>query len=98
MKQDKYTRSARNKACAALIPGVHQDAPNNETTVLGHFNGHRAGHKALNIHGAYVCYWCHAWLDSGYVKTHTKDQRDLYHYQAILKTQMIMVEDGVLKL
>lgn len=97
-KQDKYTRSARGQPCTAMIPGIHREAPNNETTVLGHINGHRQGHKADNIHAAYLCFECHAFLDGGYVKTHDRDQRDLYHYQAMVRTQILMIQAGILKL
>jgi len=93
-KQDKYTRSARGKPCQVRIPGVCNFNP--ETTVLAHLNGGGGGTKHLNIHGAYACSTCHTWLDGGYVKTHARADRDLAHMEAIVRTQIIMVNDGVL--
>lgn len=52
--------------------------------------------KQLAIHGAYGCAECHAWVDGGYVKTHTRNQRDLFHLRAAIRTQVIMVKNGVL--
>ena len=104
MKQDKYTKSAHGKACTVRIPGVCRIAPDNETTVLAHVNGYGMAGKHLNIHGAYACAECHAWLDGGYAnhvdsfQNNTREKRDLYHLQAVIRTQIIMVEEGVLKL
>ena len=98
MKQDKYTRSAKGQPCTARIPGVCKTAPNNETTVLAHLNGGGMGKKHLPIHGCYACYECHTWLDGGYIGQTDKFHRNLFHYEAMVKTQQIMVEEGVLKL
>ena len=97
-KQDCYTKSAKGQPCQVRVPFVCKQAPENETTVLAHLNGGGMAAKHLNIHGAYACAACHTWLDGGYVKTHTRDQRDLYHYEAMVRTQVIMVEDNVLKI
>ena len=95
-KQDKYTRSARGQPCTVRVPGVCKEAPENETTVLAHINGGGIATKHYNIHAAYACFECHQWLDGGYVKTHSIDQRDLYHYEGVIRTQIIMIEEGVL--
>ena len=101
-KQDRYTRSAKGKACTVRIPGVCKPAPNNETTVFAHLNC-GGGTKHLNIHGAYACFECHQWLDGGYAKGSKYlgaeiETRDLLHLEAVIRTQIIMVSDGVLKL
>lgn len=99
MSQDRYTRSARGQPCQVRVPGICTPAPENNTTVLAHINGFRAGRKALNIHAAYACHACHTWLDYGWAQSDaTRQQRDTYHYEAMLRTQIIMVADGVLKL
>ena len=97
-KQDKFTRSARGKACTVRIPGVCRQHPDNETTVLAHLNGAGMGFKASNIHGAFCCAECHQWLDGGYSKTHTRQMRDLYHLEGVIRTQIIMIDEGILKL
>lgn len=98
----KYTKSAKGQDCQVRIPGVCNFNP--ETTVFAHLNGGGMGMKALDIHGAYACSACHFWLDGGYTtavigqKMHTRWERDLYHYQGMVRTQQLMVKNGVLKL
>ena len=98
-KQDKYTRSARGKPCQVRIPGVCKPAPENETTIPAHLNGGGMALKHSNIHIAYSCDACHEWLDRGYVQAGvTSEERDLDHLQAVIRTQIIMIEDGGLVL
>jgi len=97
-KQDKYTRSAKGKECQVRVPGICTPAPENNTTVLAHLNGGGASMKNSNIHGAYCCAECHTWLDGGYVKTSDRVTRDLYHLEAVIRTQIIMIDDGILVL
>jgi len=98
-KQDKYTHSSRGKPCQVRIPGVCKPAPENETTVPAHINGWGMGGKHSNIHIAYCCDACHEWLDGGYVQTDTdRATRDRLHLEAVIRTQIIMIEDGVLVL
>jgi len=97
-KRDKYTRSAKGKPCQVRVPGVCRPAPENETTVLAHINGGGMAAKHYNIHGAYACSHCHSWLDGGYAKTDMRDFRDRLHLEAVIRTQIIMIEDGVLVL
>ena len=96
MKSDKYTRSAKGQDCQVIIPGVCNHNP--ETVVLAHLNGAGMGTKHLSIHGAYACSACHAWLDGGYAGDRDRNTRDYWHLEAVIKTQIIMVKDGVLKL
>ena len=98
-KQDKYTRSAKGQPCQLRIPGVCKPAPGNETTVLAHLNGGGMAYKHQNIHGAYGCEACHSWVDKDYVHSvYSRDTRDLWHLQGVIRTQVIMIEDGILKL
>lgn len=78
------------------MPGVCIDDP--ETTVGAHLNGAGMGIKALDIHIADACAACHHWLDIKYAKDSIKAVRDLWHLQAIVRTQIRMVDDGTLKL
>ena len=98
MAQDRYTRSAKGQPCTVRIPGVCRIAPENNTTVLAHLNGGGMAKKHHNIHAAYCCSEGHMWIDGGYVKTHCKAERDLYHLEGVIRTQIIMIEEGILKL
>lgn len=98
-KQDKYTRSAKGKPCQVRIPGVCKPAPENETTIPAHINGGGMGMKQSNIHIAYCCSACHDWLDRGWVhdkRSEIRADRDLLHLEAVIRTQIIMIEDGIL--
>ena len=91
----KITKSARDRDCTVRISGVCRF--DTETTVFAHLNGGGIGRKHNDIHGAYACGPCHEWLDSGYIKTHTRAERDLEHYRAMVETQLILLEEGLIK-
>lgn len=93
-KQNKYTRSARGQSCQVRVPGVCNHDP--QTVVFAHLNGGGWGAKQYDIHGCYACDRCHFWLDGGYVQTHTRQDRDLTHLEAMVKTQQIMIKEGTL--
>jgi len=96
MKQTKYTRSAKGKECQIRIP-KHCNRVET-TTVFCHLNG-GGGTKHLDIHGSYGCSACHDVVD-GRVLQSDYDGLDIQcmHYQGMVRTQIIMVRDGVLKL
>lgn len=91
----KITKSARGEDCQVRLYGVCNGNP--ETVVLAHLNGGGGGMKHSDIHGAYACSACHAWLDGGYVKNASREDRDLYHLQAMVRTQLILIEKGLIK-
>ncbi len=94
LKQTKIQESARGKDCTVRVPGVCNFNP--ETTVLGHLNGGGMAVKHSDIFAAYVCSDCHAWLDGGYVKTATRNERDLLHLQGVIRTQPILMDLGLI--
>ncbi len=95
-KQDKYTKSARGQQCQIRLPGSCNHNP--ETVVLAHLSGAGMGAKHLNIHAAYICSGCHDAVD-GRTKTEwTQDQLKRWHLEGVIRTQIIMVKEGVLKL
>lgn len=82
----KLRASARGQPCMVQAP-VPGGCWGPETTVLAHRNGAGMGMKASDEDAAYACFACHAWLDGGYVRTHTRAQRDEIHEKAILRTR-----------
>ena len=94
-KQDKYTKSARGQMCQIRIPGICQPAPENETTVLAHLNGAGIAMKHLPIHAAYACAACHDAID-GRSTTINHDDALAYHLAGMVRTQILMVKNGVL--
>ena len=95
MKQDKYTRSAEGKECQIRLEGC---LFSNDTTVLAHLNGAGMGIKSLNIHGAYACSNCHDIVDGRQRSSLSQKQIELDHLRGVIRTQIIMVKEGILKL
>lgn len=96
-KQDKFTRFAKDKPCQIRIPGVCNGRP--ETSVLCHLNGGGMATKTLSIHGAIGCSDCHDAVD--FRVSHIQFLRmeiKLFHLEGVIRTQAMMVEDGVLVL
>ena len=76
----KLRKSARGRECTVRIYGVCNHDP--ATTVLAHINGAGMGMKHNDLHGAFSCSSCHAWLDGGYAKTHSAADREEPEQQA----------------
>ena len=102
---DKYTRSAYRQDCTVRIPAVCNFNP--ETTVLAHLNGAGMGRKHASIHGAYCCSSCHNLLDGrsslpDWLKRMPGDDAireiKLMHLEGVIRTQELMIEQGLLKL
>jgi len=91
----KITEAARGQECTVRIPSVcNWDST---TVVHAHLNGGGGAMKHHDIHGAFACSACHAWLDGGYVKTASRDERDLAHLQAMQRTQLILLDLGLIQ-
>lgn len=91
----KLRKSARGQECSVRVPNVCNH--DSETVVLSHLNGGGMGKKHDDIHGAYACSACHAWLDGGYAKHFNRDYRDLLHLEGVIRTQALMLEKGLIK-
>ena len=97
-KQDKYTKSAKGQDCQIRSPACNH---NPETVVFCHLNGAGIGEKMQNIHGAYGCSKCHDFVDGRlFIKGNgfTTIQRQFYHLKGTIRTQELMIRNGVLKL
>lgn len=104
-KQDKYTKSARGQECQIRFPFVCNGNP--ETTVLAHLNGAGMGLKRANIHGAYACSSCHDIIDGratlpeplkGMKADDLMRTIKLLHLDGVIRTQEIMIKEGILEL
>ena len=92
-KSKKIRDSARGEACTMRIQGC---MPDRETVVLAHLNGAGVSLKALDIHGAYLCLNCHDIYD-GRKEAPPNTDVSLEMYRAIIETQKILVEKGLIK-
>ena len=97
-KQDKYTRSARGQPCQIRIPGHCKPAPDNETTVPCHLNGAGMAMKHSSIHIAYGCNACHDIVDGRVTPGWSENQINIWFLEGVIRTQIIMIEEGILKL
>ena len=95
-KMTKLRKAARGQECQLRIPGVC--CGDTETTVLCHVGGAGTGTKSHDLHASWGCYSCHQWIDGGYVKTSDKDTRDLYHLEGVIRTQVKLIEQGLIPL
>lgn len=95
-KQTKITKSAKGEECEIRLPGICNFNP--ETTVYCHIGGGGMALKANDIHGAYGCSSCHSVLDGGVKSDINKEDLTLYHYDGMVRTQLILLEKGLIKI
>ena len=93
----KIRNSARGESCTVRIPGVCNHNP--ETVVFAHVNGAGMGVKASDLHGAYCCAACHDIADGrARLPEVTADTVKLWFLQGVLRTQLKLIEKGLVKL
>jgi len=77
---------------------------NPETTILAHLEGGGMGRKMSDLFGAYCCSDCHTALDGGipdgvrFVDRLSPDARRLLHLDGVVRTQIILLEEGFIKI
>jgi hypothetical protein len=94
-KQDKYTKSSRGQECQIRFKECCCDP---ETTIFAHLNGSGLATKSLSIHGSYACNICHDIVDGRRKSVYSLDYIKLSHLEGVVRTQVIMVANGILKL
>jgi len=95
-KQTKITKSARGEQCTVRISGICNH--DSETTVFAHLGGAGMGVKSSNAHGAYCCSSCHDAVDGRVRTKYTTEQLNLWLLEAVIRTQIILFEKGLLKI
>ena len=89
---------AQGRDCMVRLPGICNFNP--ETTVLAHYRMHGLsgiGLKSNDIFGAWACSDCHDEIDR---RTQIFDKEDVQiaHLQAVLRTQQALILEGAIKL
>ena len=93
----KIRKSARGENCQVRIPSICNHNP--ETVVLAHLSGGGMGAKRLDLHGAYCCSACHDAIDGRVAVSDIEpDTLRLWFLQGMVRTQEIMVNEGLVKL
>ncbi|MBC3491916.1 DUF1364 domain-containing protein [Pseudomonas taiwanensis] len=96
MRQTKLTKAARGRECQVRIPGVCNGNP--ETTVLAHYRMAGTcgvGIKPNDLQGAWACSACHDACD-GRRGDIGRDEARQYHAEGVMRTQSILIREGVL--
>lgn len=95
MNQTKLTKAARGRACQIRIPGVCNGNP--ETTVLAHYRMAGTcgmGMKPNDLQGAWACSACHDACD-GRRHVISREEARLLHSEGVMRTQAILIREGV---
>lgn len=88
-------KEAKGRECTVRIRDVCNF--NTETTVLAHLNSGGMALKTHDFFAAISCSSCHEWLDGGYTTSTSRDKRDLEHFQSVIRTQKIWIDEGKVK-
>lgn len=92
----KIRDSARGRECQIRVPGICRHNP--ETTVLCHVNGGGMGTKHSDLLATHGCNDCHDAVD-GRIKTqYSKQELDLMLLQGVMRTQQILLDEGLVKI
>jgi hypothetical protein len=88
---DKLTRAARGRECQVRLTGICNFNP--ETTVLAHariigLSG--TGYKIDSALGAHACSSCHMAAD-------TDDKHELDFLRGVLRTQALLIKEGLIQ-
>lgn len=93
----KLRKSARGRECQVRVPGVCNG--DSSTVVLAHISGGGMGAKRSDIHGAYCCSSCHDAVDGRAPCVGASPfELHLYHLEGVVRTQEIMLREGLIKL
>ena len=96
MANSKIRQSARGEECQVRLDGACNFNP--ETTILAHLGGAGMGRKSNDVHSAYCCSSCHDIIDRRVESYYLgPDEVTIYFYQAIIRTQIILLEKGLIK-
>jgi len=91
----KLRKSAKGRECQIRIPGICNH--NNETVVLCHLGGAGMGTKNHDIFGAFGCSACHDVVDGRVNRGLFPQERKMWFYEAMVRTQKIWIEEGLIK-
>jgi hypothetical protein len=90
-------KEAKGRECQIRVPGVCNGNP--DTTVLAHLSGGGMGRKQDNFTGgSWACCACHDAVDGRIKTSFTKAELRLWHLEAVLRTQEMLVAEGVITL
>jgi len=87
-------KEAKGRECQIRIPVICNGNP--DTTVLCHLPGGGMGYKQNDLFGAWGCSSCHDAVDGRVIVKQTIDLLMLWHHEAVIRTQQILMDEGKL--
>jgi hypothetical protein len=94
------TKAARGRDCTVRLEQVCNFNP--ETTVFAHISGVRfrkgIASKVSDVLGAFCCSSCHDAIDGRIKTSHSASELKLAHYEGVLETQLILIDEGLIKI
>lgn len=99
LKSNKIRQSARGKNCTLRIPGICNHDSNTVTLCHLNSNSKGVGNKSHDIHAVYACSSCHDWLDGRLTDSSLPQvpKKGSEALRALLETQDIMIQEGLIK-
>ena len=91
----KLRKMARGRECQVRIGGVCNG--NSETTVLAHLNGGGMGTKRHDLIGCWACSACHDVIDGRKKSNIPREQLNLWHLEAVIRTQEVLLREGLIR-
>ena len=85
---------ARGRECQIRIPQVCNGNP--DTVVLCHIAGGGIARKQSDLFGAYGCSACHDAVDGRTCSDFPKDLLKMWLLEGVIRTQQILIDEGVL--
>jgi hypothetical protein len=92
--KNNLRNAARGRECQIRIPGVCN--LNNDTVVLCHLPGGGIGRKQHDLLGGWGCSSCHDVVDGRVQISFSKDKIALWFLEGVIRTQTILLEEGVI--
>ena len=95
-KKSKIRISAKGEDCQVRIDNVCNFNP--ETTILAHLGGSGMALKSNDIHSAYCCSSCHDAIDGRIQTAWGYEQLVVWFYDGMVRTQLILIDKGLIKI
>jgi len=90
----KICDSAKDEDCQVRLVNICNF--DERTTVFAHLGGAGWALKQPDFLGAYCCSSCHDVIDGRVKSSLTKDELKLDFYDAMVRTQLILIEKGLI--
>ena len=92
----KLRESARGQECQVRLPAICNF--DSATTILAHLGGAGIGKKHADLHASFCCSSCHSVVDGAVNSKLSKEYIALSFLQGMVRTQIIWLKNGNVKI